>query len=82
MKFFDSHAHYNDEKFDEDRVEVLDEIYKSGVTRVLNAGYSIKSSEKAVEMLKQYDFLYASVGVSPNDLEDVVGAHNCARVQI
>ena len=38
MELFDSHAHYNDEKFEEDREEILKEIYKSGVTKLVNAG--------------------------------------------
>ena len=38
MEFFDSHAHYNDEKFDEDRDNIIKEIYRSGVTKIVNAG--------------------------------------------
>ena len=41
MEFFDSHSHYNDEKFDEDREQILEEIYKAGVTKVIVAGYDI-----------------------------------------
>ena len=40
MNFFEQHAHYNDEKFDEDRDEVIKQVYNSGVTKILNAGYS------------------------------------------
>ena len=40
MELFDSHAHYNDEKFNEDREELINEIYKFGVTKLINAGYS------------------------------------------
>ena len=53
MELFDSHAHYNDEKFEEDREEVLEEIYKSGVTKLINAGYSVESSKKAIEIAKK-----------------------------
>ena len=41
MELFDSHAHYNDEKFDEDREDIINKAYNSGVTRIINAGYSI-----------------------------------------
>jgi len=41
-----------------------------GVTKILNAGYSIESSKKAIQLAEEYDFVYASVGVSPNDVED------------
>lgn len=70
MELFDSHAHYNDEKFEEDREEVLKEIYKSGVTKLVNAGYSLESSKTAIEIAKAHDFIYATVGISPNDIEN------------
>lgn len=71
MELFDSHAHYNDEKFENDREEIIQEIYNSGVTKIINAGYSIESSKKAIEIAKKYDFMYAIAGVSPNDIEDI-----------
>ena len=71
MIFFDSHAHYNDPKFDNDRKEILESTYNSGVTKVLNAGYNLETSKKAIEMAEEYDFIYASVGISPNDVENV-----------
>lgn len=60
MEFFDSHSHYNDAKFDEDREEIIKKIYASGVTRILNAGYSLESSKKAIEIAKKHRFMYAS----------------------
>ena len=68
MGFFDSHSHLNDEKFDEDRDKVIKEIYKSGTTNFVTAGYSVKSSQKAIDIANSYDFIYATVGVSPNDI--------------
>ena len=50
MEFFDSHAHLDDERFDEDREEILEKIKMSGVTRLISAGYSLESSKKAVEL--------------------------------
>ena len=69
MELFDSHAHYNDEKFDEDREKLLKEIYKSGVTKLVNAGYSLESSKSAIEIAKTHKFIYSTVGISPNDIE-------------
>ena len=69
MELLDSHAHYNDEKFDEDRKETIESIYNSGVTTIINAGYSLESSKKAIEIANSYPFIYATVGVSPNDIE-------------
>ena len=71
MELFDSHAHYNDEKFEEDRETIINEIYNSGVTKIINAGYSLESSKKAIDIAKNYDFMYAIVGVSPNDIENL-----------
>ena len=70
MELFDSHAHYNDEKFEEDREEILKEIYKSGVTKLVNAGYSLESSKSAIQIANSHDFIYSTVGISPNDIAD------------
>lgn len=70
MEFFDSHSHYNDEKFDEDREQILEEIYKAGVTKVIVAGYDINSSKRAVDLSKKYKYIYAICGISPNDIAE------------
>ena len=71
MNLFDSHAHYNDEKFDGDRETLIKDVYKFGITQIVNAGYSIESSIKALNISKKYEFLYATAGVSPNDIEGI-----------
>ena len=53
MEFFDSHAHYNDKKFNEDRDELIKSIYSEGVTRIINAGYSLETSGDG-KMLIEY----------------------------
>ena len=73
MELIDSHAHYNDEKFDVNRDNIIKEAYSSGITTIINAGYSLESSKKAIEIANQYKFMYATVGVSPNDIEDLKG---------
>lgn len=72
MKLFDSHAHYNDERFDEDRDIIIEENYKRGVTKTICAGYSLKSSNQAIEIAEKYDYIYATCGISPNDLSENV----------
>lgn len=71
MEFFDSHAHYNDEKFDKDKEEILQKIYNENVTRITCAGYNVESSRIAVKLSKKYDFIYATAGISPNDIDNV-----------
>ena len=71
MNLFDSHAHYNDEKFDKDRDEIIKETLENNVSNFIVAGYSIESSKKAVEIANEYKEAYAIVGISPNDLEGI-----------
>lgn len=68
MELFDNHAHFDDKWFDEDRDELIKSVYNSGVTRVVSAGYSLEGSLAARELAKKYDFIYFTVGISPNDL--------------
>ncbi len=68
MELFDSHAHYDDEKFNEDRDFIIEEIYKFGVTKFVSAGYSLESSKKGIEISKKYDYIYTTCGISPNDI--------------
>ncbi|WP_099190964.1 TatD family hydrolase [Tepidibacter mesophilus] len=68
---FDTHSHLTDNRFNEDREEVIKKIRESGVELLLNPGADIPSSLKAVELSKKHDFIYASVGVHPHDVEDM-----------
>ena len=71
MNLFDSHAHYNDEKFDNDRKEIIEQTLKNGVSNFIVAGYNIESSKKALDIVKEYEGLYSIVGISPNDIENI-----------
>ncbi len=68
MKLFDSHCHLDDEKFNEDREELIKQIKEAGITKLISAGYSLESSKKAIKLAKNYDFIYATAGISPNDI--------------
>lgn len=62
MEFFDSHAHYNDEKFDIDREAILCKLHKDeNITRITCAGYNVEMSKYALELAKKNSFLYATV---------------------
>lgn len=68
MKFFDSHAHLDDEKFDEDREKIINMIIEGDVAKFVSAGYSIDSSKKAIRLANTYKYIYATCGISPNDI--------------
>ncbi|MCL2096398.1 MAG: TatD family hydrolase [Oscillospiraceae bacterium] len=65
----DTHAHYDDRKFDGDRERVIESMRKSGVGLIINSGANIKSSKTSVALANKYDFIYASVGVHPHDAD-------------
>ncbi|MDR2570398.1 MAG: TatD family hydrolase [Oscillospiraceae bacterium] len=65
--YFDTHAHYCDRRFDEDRDELLGSMVAAGVSLILNSGSSLRSSKFSIELSDKYPFIYASVGVHPHD---------------
>ena len=67
VTLFDTHAHYDSHQFDSDRDAVLSALPGQGVELVVNPGCDLASSAKAVELAGQYPFLYAAVGVHPED---------------
>lgn len=69
---FDSHAHYDDEAFNEDRADVIDKIRKAGVSKVLNCGASLESCTTTLELSQKYDFFYAAIGVHPEHCVDAI----------
>lgn len=71
---FDTHAHYDDEAFDEDRAALLGGMLQGGVGRIVNVGASMKTSAATIELTKQYDFIYGAVGVHPSETGDMKDA--------
>ena len=68
---FDTHAHLNDSRFNEDRAELLAQLPQRGVTLAMNAGCSLESSKDALIMAAPYDWLYCSVGTHPDSCDEV-----------
>ncbi|WP_053982614.1 TatD family hydrolase [Niameybacter massiliensis] len=66
--YFDSHAHYNDERFDEDRDMLLNRIHQEGVEFIINIGADMPSSRESISLAETYPFIYATVGVHPHDV--------------
>ena len=70
MLFFDSHAHYDDEKFDGCRDEILGGMTDSGVVGIVNAGASLHGSYASRELAHKYDFMYFTAGIHPESARE------------
>ena len=68
MEIFDTHAHYDDEQFDNDRDEVIESLKNENVTKCINIGCSVKTAIKACEIANKYDFIYAAIGIHPSEI--------------
>lgn len=68
---FDSHAHYDDERFSEDVYELLDSLPEKGVSGVISCGVNAESTRFAQALAQKYDYIYAAAGFHPLNLEDV-----------
>ncbi|MBO4749279.1 MAG: TatD family hydrolase [Lachnospiraceae bacterium] len=66
---FDTHAHYDDRAFEEDREALVDSLPKAGVGRVVNVGSTIESNAQCLALAEKYDFVYAAIGVHPSESE-------------
>ena len=66
----DTHAHLDFDRFDEDRAEVIQNAYDTGIKKIINVGADMESSRNSVQLAEDYDFIYASVGMHPHDAED------------
>lgn len=75
---FDTHAHYDDEKFDCDRYDVIDGLFENGVSGILNCATCVENFDATLELSEKYERVYAALGVHPSDcyryksLEDVM----------
>ena len=71
MYIIDTHAHYDDEKFDEDRDELLTSLSSHNIGIVINSGASMKGVRDTIALAEKYDFVYGSVGIHPNEVSEL-----------
>ena len=64
---FDTHAHYDNAAFDEDRDELLMSLLAAGIGKVVNVGASIESTKRTVKLTEEYPFIYGAAGVHPSE---------------
>ncbi len=77
--FFDTHAHYDDVKFDADRYELLSSMPSKGVELIVDPGSDLKTSRIAAELSERFPFVYAAAGIHPHEAE---GADEAAFAEI
>lgn len=68
---FDTHAHYDDEMFDEDRETLLDSMEARGIGYIVNVGTNMESCRETLGMIKRFPFVYGALGFHPTELEDI-----------
>ena len=71
LEYIDSHAHYDDEAFDSDRDELLVRVHEGGVKYIINMGCNMERSRFSVEYANKFPFIYAAVGIHPEDVDKV-----------
>ena len=65
---FDTHVHYDDDAFDEDREALIESLPAGGVAKAVDIGASIESCKKALELAHRYDHIYCALGVHPEEI--------------
>lgn len=66
---FETHAHFDDKRFDEDRDDILSNLEKYGIEAVINIGADIRGCKASIELAEKYERVYASLGVHPDEIE-------------
>lgn len=64
---FETHAHYDDKAFDEDRGNLLSELYQNGITTIINVSSDLASINRTLSLTEKYPYIYGAVGVHPSD---------------
>ena len=68
---FDTHAHYDDDAFNDDREQLLAALPGQGIARVVDVGASLASCRKVLELMEQYDYIYGAIGVHPSETAEL-----------
>lgn len=72
---FETHAHYDDEKFDEDRELLLKEMTENDVRWIVNVAASMETARNTIALTEKYDYIYGAIGVHPNEVEELNEHH-------
>ena len=78
---FDTHAHYDDKAFDEDRDALLESLPGQGIVREVNVGASLASCERTLALTEKYEFIYGAIGIHPNETAQLEQEGACERLR-
>jgi len=67
MRIFETHAHYDDQAFDEDRDAILQELEQKGIQRIVNMGASMRGCVDTLALMDKYPFVYGAIGIHPEE---------------
>ena len=68
---FETHAHYEDKKFDTDRAQLLNSMPELGIGPVVNVGSTIETTKQSIQLAESYEFVYAAAGVHPSEIGEL-----------
>ncbi|SOC10730.1 TatD family hydrolase [Pseudobutyrivibrio ruminis] len=69
---FETHAHYDDEKFDEDRVELLSHLLReNNIGNIVNVGATFRGCKESIKLAEEYDNVYAAIGIHPEEIDEI-----------
>ena len=64
---FDTHAHFDDERYDDDRDKLMQTMQTRGVRHIVNVGASLRGCFDSIRLSEKYDFVYPAIGIHPSD---------------
>lgn len=79
---FDSHAHYEDKRFDCDRVELLSSMRDNNIGCIVNVGSTLETSRESVKLSEQYNDIYAAVGIHPSEVAFPIDGDETKKLSI
>lgn len=68
---FDTHAHYDDEAFDEDREQLLERMRNRGVEYIVNVGASMASCKSTIGLIRRFPYVYGALGIHPDEIAEL-----------
>lgn len=81
-RIFDTHAHYDDSRFDVDRDELLSSLPDHGIEGVITCGVDVKSSERALKLAEQYPYIKAACGIDPQEADKIAPGDFAALTEL